>query len=107
MIEIQLDLQEVDIIRMENFPEGSAHEEDIYDELVSLLQSFEVPTSYRRYLVAVGYYLSDNFESESWRVLAYVRGREVGRMEYSVPMGESKPVVPTRRVSRYARKPVI
>lgn len=109
MIEIHIDLQAIDVIHMSGFPEGSTDEETIYNEMVSTLWSFDKPTVTRRYLVAIGLYLSDNFESDSWRVIAFIGQVEVGLIEYLLPEGEALPVPtpPTHRVSRYQRNPVI
>jgi len=109
VIEIHIDLQAVDVIRMIGFPEGSAYEETIYDDMMSTLWSFERPTLTRRYLIAIGLYLSDNFESSSWLVVAFIGQVEVGRMEYLIPGGDLPRQIPTpaQRISRYQRNPVI
>lgn len=105
MIEVHIELQSIEVLRMENLPEGSVHEV-IHDDLVSTLSIFSIPTSYHQYLVAAGLYLSDTFEESSWRVVLFDYGTQVGRMECSVSRRDLQPA-PLHRPSRYKRSPVI
>ena len=109
MIEVHIDLQAMDITHMDGFPSGSDHPEDLYNEMLTALWRFEEPTETRRYLLEIGLYLSDNFKVSSWRVVAYLRREEVGRLEYLLPReGVVAPQIENApRVSRYEREPVI
>lgn len=111
MIEVHIDIQAEDVISETGFPDGSPDPQTLYEDLLITLQSFSTPTVPRRYLVAIGLYLADNFEETSWRVVGFIGQTEVGRLEYvfpedleevGAPKSERRP-----QVSRYQRKPVI
>jgi hypothetical protein len=105
VIEVQVDVERVDILHWEGFPQDTV-DEDIYEALMGQVQVFEPPTAVVRYLMAIALFLMTNYESSPWRVIGVIDQVEVARMEYSIT-GWTAPSVPAPRVSRYQREPVI
>ena len=105
MIEVQVDVERLDILTYEGFPQDTI-DQDIYEALLNQVQGFDHPTMTIRYLMSIAIFLMDNYESTPWRVIGVIDHVEVARMEYSIPSWTA-PSVPASRVSRYQRDPVI
>lgn len=90
MIEVHLDLYLFEITRMEGFPNNPNYDE-IYKSLISVVWDFREPSSDSQVLIALGSYLSKNYPSNPWKVVAFADNVEVSRIEFQT-LDASAPV---------------